>query len=254
MRKKVLAGNWKMHMGFAEGMELLTKIKEGLAGETPKCEVIIGTPFIHLAAASELVKDTPIKISAQNCSDREWGALTGEVCAGMIVSTGAKYVILGHSERRSFFNETPDLLRAKIDRAMSFGLSPIFCVGENLKEREAGEQLEVVRRQIEASLFEMPEDAFRRVIIAYEPIWAIGTGKVATMQQAEEMHAYIRKIVNERFGEEIAEDCSILYGGSCNPNNAKDIFANPDVDGGLIGGASLKSEDFLKLIEILGNK
>ena len=249
MRKKIVAGNWKMNMNLQEGVALATELKEALAAEKPNCEVIIGTPFIHLASVSELLKDSVVAVSAENCANKEKGAFTGEVSAAMVKSTGAEYVILGHSERREYYNETPEILKEKVDLALANGLKVIFCIGESLEEREANNQNEVVKAELEGSVFNLSAEDFAKIVIAYEPIWAIGTGKTATAEQAEEIHAYIRGCVAEKYGAEVAENTSILYGGSCKASNAPELFAKPDIDGGLIGGASLKCADFKGIID-----
>lgn len=213
------------------------------------CDVVIGTPFIHLASVVNSVDTTRIGVAAQNCADKESGAYTGEVSAAMVASTGAKYVILGHSERRAYYHETPELLKEKVKLALANGLTPIFCIGEVLEEREANKHFEVVKSQVEESLFELSPEDFSKIVLAYEPVWAIGTGKTATADQAQEIHAFIRKTLAGQYGQEIADNTSILYGGSCNAGNAKELFSNPDVDGGLIGGASLGVDKFMPIIE-----
>lgn len=249
MRKNIVAGNWKMNKTLQEGVALATELKEALTGAKPNCDVIIGTPFIHLAAVSELVKDSVIKVSAENCADKESGAYTGEVSAAMVKSTGAEYVIIGHSERRAYYHETYDILKEKVILALKNNLQPIFCIGEVKEEREANKQNEVVKAQLEGSVFNLSADEFGKVVLAYEPVWAIGTGLTATPEQAEEIHAYIRGLVSSKYGNDVAENCTILYGGSCNPGNAKELFSKTDVDGGLIGGASLKAPDFKAIID-----
>lgn len=249
MRKNIVAGNWKMNKNLQEGVALATELKNILADAKPNCEVIIGTPFIHLATVAELVKGSCIKVSAENCADKESGAYTGEVSAAMVASTGAEYCIIGHSERRAYYHETYEILREKVQLALAHGLKPIFCIGEVKEEREAGKQNEVVKAQLEGSLFNLSADDFGKIVLAYEPVWAIGTGLTATPEQAQEIHAYIRGLVAEKYGQEVAENCSILYGGSCKGSNAKGLFANPDIDGGLIGGASLKAADFKEIID-----
>ena len=214
----------------------------------PNCDVIICTPFIHLASVTPLVDAAKIGVGAENCADKESGAYTGEVSAAMVASTGAKYVILGHSERRAYYGETVAILEEKVKLALANGLTPIFCIGEVLEEREANKQNEVVAAQL-ASVFSLSAEDFSKIILAYEPVWAIGTGKTATAEQAQEIHAFIRSLIAEKYGKEIADNCSILYGGSCKPSNAKELFANPDVDGGLIGGAALKVSDFKGIID-----
>jgi len=249
MRKKIVAGNWKMNKTLQEGVALATELKDILATEKPNCEVIIGTPFIHLATVSELLKDSVIAVSAENCANKESGAYTGEVSAAMVKSTGAEYVILGHSERREYYNETPEILKEKVDLALANGLKVIFCIGESLAEREANKQEAVCKAELAGSVFHLTAEQWKNVVIAYEPIWAIGTGKTATAEQAEEIHAYIRSCVAEVYGAQIADETSILYGGSCKASNAPELFAKPDIDGGLIGGASLKAPDFKGIID-----
>jgi triosephosphate isomerase len=249
MRKNIVAGNWKMNKTLREGLALATELNEALKNKTINCDVIIAPPFIHLASVVNAIDTTTIGVSAQNCADKPEGAYTGEVSAKMVASTGAKYVIIGHSERRTYYHETPEILKEKVLLALANGLTPIFCIGEVLAEREAGRHFEVVKSQIEQSLFNLSKEEFGKLILAYEPVWAIGTGKTATAEQAQEMHAFIRKIITEKYGKDIAENLSILYGGSCNASNAKELFANPDVDGGLIGGASLSVDKFMPIIE-----
>lgn len=249
MRKNIVAGNWKMNKTLQEGIALAKELNEVLANERPNCDVIICTPFIHLASVTPLVDSAKIGVGAENCADKESGAYTGEVSAAMVASTGAKYVILGHSERRAYYHETPEILKEKVRLALANGLTPIFCVGEVLEEREAGKQNEVVYGQLAGSLFDLSAEEFSRLIIAYEPVWAIGTGKTATAAQAQEIHAYIRSVIADKYGRDVADNTSILYGGSCKASNARELFANPDVDGGLIGGASLKVADFKGIID-----
>lgn len=243
----MVAGNWKMNKNLQEGVALATELKEVV--KNPKCEVVIGTPFIHLATVAELLKGSPIKVAAENCADKEKGAFTGEVSAEMVKSTGAEYCILGHSERRAYYHETNDILREKVLLALANGLKPIFCIGEVKEEREAGRQNEVVKAQLEGSVFNLPAEEFGKLTLAYEPVWAIGTGLTATPAQAQEMHAFIRSLIAEKYGKQVAEDTTILYGGSCNEKNAAELFANPDVDGGLIGGASLVADKFKAIID-----
>ena len=249
MRKNIVAGNWKMNKTLQEGIALAKELNEALANEKPNCDVIICTPFIHLASVTPLVDAAKIGVGAENCADKASGAYTGEVSAEMVASTGAKYVILGHSERRAYYHETPEILKTKVELALANGLTPIFCIGEVLEEREAGKHFEVVDAQIKGSLFDLSAEDFAKIVLAYEPVWAIGTGKTATSDQAEEMLAYIRSIVAEKYGNEAAEETSILYGGSCKASNAPELFAKPNIDGGLIGGASLKAADFKGIID-----
>lgn len=248
MRKNIVAGNWKMNTTLQEGVALAKEINEALKGVETKCDVVIATPFIHLVSVVEAVDAARIGVGAENCADKAEGAYTGEVSAAMVASTGAKYVILGHSERRAYYHETAEILKEKVLLALANGLTPIFCVGEVLEEREANQHFDVVAAQIKDSLFNLSAEDFAKLVIAYEPVWAIGTGKTATADQAQEIHAFIRRTIAEKYGEEIAQNTSILYGGSCKPSNAGELFAKPDVDGGLIGGAALKADSFMGII------
>ena len=249
MRKKIVAGNWKMNMNLQDGIALAKELNETLKADKPNCGVVICTPFIHLASIAQFLDQNIIGLGAENCADKEKGAFTGEVSAEMVKSTGAQYVILGHSERREYYKETPEILKEKVLLAQKNDLKVIFCIGESLAEREAGKQNEVVKAELEGSVFNLSEEDFRKIVIAYEPIWAIGTGKTATAEQAEEIHAYIRSIIAEKYGQAVADDTTILYGGSCKASNAPELFAKPDIDGGLIGGASLKCADFKGIID-----
>jgi len=247
MRKNIVAGNWKMNNTLQEGLNLAKELQQTLDGKKVNCDVVICTPFIHLASIAGEI--TTLGLGAQNCADKASGAYTGEVSAAMVASTGAKYVILGHSERRAYYGETNAILKEKVMLALVNNLTPIFCIGEVLSEREAGKQNEVVETQIRESLFHLNSEDFGKIVLAYEPVWAIGTGVTATSEQAQEMHAFIRKILADKYGYDVANETSILYGGSCNAGNAKELFENPDVDGGLIGGASLSVDKFLPIIE-----
>ena len=249
MRKKIVAGNWKMNMKLQEGIALAKELNETLTAEKPNCGVVICTPFIHLASIAQFLNQDIIGLGAENCADKAKGAFTGEVSAEMVKSTGAQYVILGHSERREYYAETPEILKEKVLLALNNGLKVIFCIGESLEEREANKQNDVVKAELEGSVFNLTAEEFSNIVIAYEPIWAIGTGKTATAEQAEEIHAFIRSVVADKYGAEVAEATSILYGGSCKPSNARELFAKPDIDGGLIGGASLKAADFKGIID-----
>lgn len=249
MRKKIVAGNWKMNMNLQDGVALAKEINEALVADKPNCEVIICTPFIHLASVAGVLDSTVVGLGAENCADKAKGAYTGEVSAEMVKSTGAQYVILGHSERRQYYSETAEILKEKVDLALANGLKILFCCGETLEEREAEKQNKVVKAELEGSVFHLDAEAWKNIIIAYEPIWAIGTGKTATSDQAEEMLAYIRSTVAEKYGAEAAEETSILYGGSCKASNAPELFSKPNIDGGLIGGASLKCADFKGIID-----
>jgi len=251
MRKKIVAGNWKMNMELADGLKFAEAIDTYFKSKPSRAEVILCTPFIHLAGASEILKSGKVCLGAQNCSSETSGAYTGEVSAAMIKSTGAQYVIIGHSERRSYYHEDDKLLNKKTILAIASGLKVIFCCGEVQKERESEKHFEVVRKQIGDGLFNLPPDEFKNIVIAYEPVWAIGTGLTATPDQAQEIHNFIRGLISDKYGKEIAEDLTILYGGSCKPSNAIEIFSKPDVDGGLIGGASLKKEDFTAIVEAI---
>ena len=250
MAKKIVAGNWKMNKNLQEGVALAKELTEVV--KNPNCGVIICTPFIHLASVAEIVKGSAIELGAENCADKASGAYTGEVSAEMVKSTGAQYVILGHSERREYYKETPEILKEKVQLALANGLKVIFCIGESLAEREANKQNEVVKAELEGSVFNLTAEEWKNIVIAYEPIWAIGTGKTATADQAEEIHAYIRSCVAEVYGAEVAAETTILYGGSCKASNAPELFAKPDIDGGLIGGASLKAADFKGIIDAWG--
>lgn len=247
MRKKIVAGNWKMNKNLQEGVALAKELTEVV--KNPNCGVIICTPYIHLASVAEIVKGSAIELGAENCADKVSGAYTGEVSAEMVKSTGAEYVILGHSERREYYKETPEILKEKVQLALANGLKVIFCIGETLAEREANKQNEVVKAELAGSVFNLTAEEWKNIVIAYEPIWAIGTGKTATSEQAEEIHAYIRSTVAEVYGEAVADDTTILYGGSCKASNAPELFSKPDIDGGLIGGASLKAADFKGIID-----
>ena len=249
MRKKIVAGNWKMNKTLQEGLQLSSDLKELLKGKTVNCEVVVGTPYIHLSDVAKNLERTVVHVAAQNCANKESGAYTGEISAAMVASTGANHVILGHSERRAYYNETAELLKEKVELALANKLTPIFCVGEVLEEREAGKHFDVVAAQIKDSLFDLSKEDFSKLVVAYEPVWAIGTGKTASADQAQEIHAFIRKTIADKYGKEVADNTSILYGGSCNAGNAKELFSNPDVDGGLIGGASLEADKFLPIIE-----
>lgn len=244
MRKKIVAGNWKMNTLPLEGVELIRAIINELSEVANDVTLVVAPPFTHLSMVENEIKNCPIQLSAQNCSDRTEGAFTGEISAAMLSSIGCSYVILGHSERRKYYGEKNEVLVDKIKRALENSITPILCVGEKLEQRESGDHFNVVKQQVEEVLFHFSEDEISRMVIAYEPVWAIGTGKTATSDQAQEMHAFIRDLIAKRFGE-ISLEIPILYGGSANPSNAKDLFRMKDIDGGLIGTASLKAEDFI---------
>ena len=249
MRKKIVAGNWKRNLNLQDGVALATEINEAMTAEKPNCDVVICTPFIHLASVAKELNASLVGLGAENCADKEKGAYTGEVSAEMVKSTGAQYVILGHSERRQYYGETAEILKEKVLLALKNGLKVIFCCGETLEERESNRQNAVVKAELEGSVFNLSAEEWKNIILAYEPIWAIGTGKTATSDQAEEMLCYIRSIVAEKYGKEVAEETSILYGGSCKASNAPELFSKPNIDGGLIGGASLKAADFKGIID-----
>ena len=242
----MVAGNWKMNKTLQEGVELAQTLKNDV--KNPNCAVVIGTPFIHLATVAELLKGSPIKVAAENCADKDKGAFTGEVSAAMVASTGAEYCILGHSERRAYYHEDFEILKNKVELALANGLKVIFCIGEVKEERLENKQNEVVKAQLEGSVFHLSAEQWANITLAYEPVWAIGTGLTATPEQAQEIHAFIRGLVAEKFGKQVADDTTILYGGSCNEKNAAELFACPDIDGGLIGGAALVAEKFLAII------
>ncbi len=249
MRKKIVAGNWKMNMDYADGISLFSEIVNMVRDEkNGDQEAIICAPFIHLNSLAKL-GGTIVHIGAQNCHQNESGAYTGEISAKMIKSVGCSYVIIGHSERRQYFAETDALLAEKTKAALANGLTPIFCIGETLDERNNGDYFNVIKSQLTNAVFGLAAEDFSKVILAYEPVWAIGTGLTASSDQAQEVHAFIRSEIAAQFGSEIAEGISILYGGSCNPKNAAELFAQQDIDGGLIGGASLKSRDFTDIVK-----
>lgn len=247
MRSKIVVGNWKMNKTLEEGIQLAKEIQET---ELPSgVQVVVAPPFIHLAVLSRLFHEKgTIQLAAQNCHHESAGAYTGEISASMVSSTGARYVIIGHSERRQYQAESSGLLMKKVVLALENGLTPIFCLGENLDQRNANQHLETVKQQLKESVFQLSPNDFAKVILAYEPIWAIGTGQTATSHQAQGMHNFIRSEINKKYGKEVSESALILYGGSCNAQNAKELFSCLDVDGGLIGGASLKSADFTAII------
>ncbi|MCB0550596.1 MAG: triose-phosphate isomerase [Phaeodactylibacter sp.] len=245
-RKLIAAGNWKMNMDYNEGRDLAQAVASGL--QPSDVLVIMGTPYVHLKNISGIIKDiSNIKLAAQNCHQEENGAYTGEISAAMLKSCGVDFVILGHSERREYFGEADELIAKKIDIVLKYGMQPIYCCGEKLEVREAGKHEELVGEQVKTALYHLTKEQMQRVVIAYEPVWAIGTGKTATPQQAQDMHEYIRSLIRKKFGQEVADATTILYGGSVKPDNAQELFSQPDVDGGLVGGASLKAKDFLAI-------
>ena len=246
MRKKIVAGNWKMNTTLKDGMELAKAVEKLEKEKTSDALVIIAPPYTHLSKVKELIGN--VKLSSQNCASEASGAYTGEISPEMLTSTGVEYVIIGHSERRAIFGEDNELLNKKTKLALSSGLKPIFCCGELLEEREAGKLFDVIKEQVEVGLRDLSLEDISKVIVAYEPVWAIGTGVVASPAQAQEMHKFIRDLLVDLFNAQVADDMTILYGGSCKPSNAAELFTNPDVDGGLIGGAALKAEDFLAIV------
>lgn len=251
MRKYIVAGNWKMNTSVEEGKQLA----QNLVNHTPELasnqKVILTPPFLHLSTIDGIVKDSPLDLAAQNCHFENSGAFTGEISPKMLADFGLNYVILGHSERRTYFGETGEILKKKVDQALKNNLEVIFCIGESLEQRESGDFKAILLDQLKDAVFHLGEEAFKKVILAYEPVWAIGTGVTASAEQAEEVHAFIREELVKQYSTDLAEVTTILYGGSCKPSNANEIFAKPNVDGGLIGGAALKSEDFIGIIDAL---
>lgn len=249
MRRKIVAGNWKMNKGFSEAEDLIASITDALQEvELKNVDVIICPPAIYLEMATDIAEESVFAVGAQNVYPADSGAFTGEISPAMLADLEVEYCIVGHSERRKYFGESNEFLAQKVDALLKHEVVPIFCCGEVLPEREAGRHFEVVKQQLESSLFHLPAEDFLAVVIAYEPVWAIGTGVTATSEQAQEMHAFIRELVLKRYGTEAANEITILYGGSCNAKNAKELFSQPDVDGGLIGGASLKAEEFMAIV------
>ena len=251
MRKKIVAGNWKMNLDYEQGLSLFSEIvnmvKDEVVGNQ---EVVVCSPAIHLHSLRQLTNSKKVSVGAQNIYQAESGAYTGEVSAAQVRSTGAEYVILGHSERRAYFDETDEVLAEKVNVALKNSLKPIFCIGETKDQREAGEFFNVIQEQLEKGVFHLSASEFAKVVLAYEPVWAIGTGLTASPEQAQEVHAFIRNSIAKAYTDEVADATTILYGGSCNPTNAKELFSQTDIDGGLIGGASLKSRDFLDIVKV----
>ncbi|MEJ8597215.1 triose-phosphate isomerase [Riemerella anatipestifer] len=249
MRKNIVAGNWKMNKNFSEAKELMQQLSEYASTHTPNCKVMIAPPALYLTTAKDIFKNKEVEVYAQDISEHESGAYTGEISASMIASVNLDGSIIAHSERRQYHGETDSHANRKVKTLLDKGLTPIYCNGENLEERKSGKYLEVIKNQTQTALFTLSAEEIKKVVIAYEPVWAIGTGETATAEQAQEVHAFIRNMIAEKYGKEVAEEVSILYGGSVKPSNAKEIFSQPDVDGGLIGGAALNIEDFSKIIE-----
>jgi len=252
MRKKIIAGNWKMNKNLMESQYLISKLASGLGSKKLNCEVIVCPPFTSLSEVNTLIKNTPLKLGAQNLYFQESGAYTGEISGTMLKSVGCEYVIIGHSERRTIFNESDGLINKKIKAAFAAGLKPIFCIGETLEERISGKEKDILNKQLSGGLAEISMEQMKSLIIAYEPVWAIGTGKTATPEQAEEMHQFIRMYIKNDFNEETADNLIIQYGGSVKPENAKELLSQPDIDGALVGGACLNAESFISIIEAAG--
>jgi len=255
MRKNIIAGNWKMNLDHAAGLELfaeiLTLINDDVKGDQ---KVVVCPPYIHITSLTQLLKGNPtIAIGAQNCHHADSGAYTGEISASMLKSSGAEYVIIGHSERRAFFAEDDLVIAKKLDSVLKNKLSPIFCIGETLEQRNTGTHFGVIESQLKGAAFHLDEAQFKKLVLAYEPVWAIGTGLTAAPEQAQEVHAFIRSKVAEQYSHELANELTILYGGSCNPKNAAELFGQEDIDGGLIGGASLKARDFIDIIMVFNS-
>jgi len=252
MRKQIAAANWKMNLTYQQGEKLLDEILDAKIELTPNKQVVFAVPFPYLIMAkSEVAEENGYAIAAQNCSDKQSGAYTGEVSAEMLQSIGIGYCVIGHSERREYYLETNKMLADKVNLCLQYGITPIFCCGEALSVREKEEQNQFVQQQLEESLFHLAEEQIKQIVIAYEPIWAIGTGRTATTQQAQEMHQHLRSVLAGKYGKNVADEVSILYGGSVKANNAAELFACPDVDGGLVGGASLLAQDFIQIIKAL---
>lgn len=246
MRKKIVAGNWKMNLTVSEGVELIEELKKEISSGIKADELIVFPPFVHLTSIVDKAQNH-ILVGAQNCHQEEKGAFTGEISAHMLAASNIGHVLIGHSERRAYFNETNELLAKKVDAALNSSLTVVYCCGETLPEREENRHFEIIQAQLTEGLFHLTAEQMANVVIAYEPVWAIGTGKTASADQAQEVHAFIRQLVNDAYSTVIAQGISILYGGSCNPSNANELFSKPDVDGGLIGGASLKATDFTQI-------
>jgi triosephosphate isomerase (TIM) len=255
MRKKIVAGNWKMNLDYTSAMGLFSEVLNMINDEVHGAqEVVVCPPYLYIHSLVQLSKNNAkVGVGAQNCHEAASGAYTGEISAGMIQSVGARYVILGHSERRQYYGETNQTLAPKVDAALKVGLRPIFCIGETLEERNQNIHLDLIKAQLAEGVFHLSADDFSQIVIAYEPVWAIGTGVTATSDQAQEIHAFIRKEIATKYGAAVADDITVLYGGSCNAKNAPELFAQADIDGGLIGGASLKSRDFTDIVKVFNS-
>ena len=251
MRKKIVAGNWKMNLNVVESQLLVGELMLKLAEVDTNAKVIIAPAFVNLPIIDVAVENSSLVVAAQNMHHEEKGAYTGEVSADMLSSLGIDHVIIGHSERRAYFNEDNTILKTKVDKALAYDMNIIFCVGEQLEDRKSAKHFDVIKNQIEEALFHLEAYAYNFITIAYEPVWAIGTGETASPEQAQEMHAYIRSLLTEKYNESLADDISILYGGSVKPANAKELFSNTDVDGGLVGGAALNADDFVAIIKAI---
>lgn len=249
MRKNIVAGNWKMNKTFSEAEALMLQLLEYKKNNTTNCDVYIAPPSLYLTTAKNVFQNNEIGVFAQDISEYTSGAYTGELSVNMIKSVNAEGSLVAHSERRQYHNETDESAAVKVKSLLDAGLTPIYCNGETLDQRKSGQHFDVVKKQTETALFGLSADEVKKVVIAYEPVWAIGTGETATPEQAQEIHAYIRSLLADKYGKDVADEISILYGGSVKPDNAKEIFSQPDIDGGLIGGAALKIEDFSKIIE-----
>lgn len=251
MRKKIVAGNWKMNLNYKDALSLYNDLKGNAEKIKNNVQVIIAPPSVYLSEFAQ-VSNSKVALAAQNCNEHQSGAYTGEISVEMLSSLKIKYCLVGHSERRAYYGETNELLKQKVDVLLSQGITPIYCFGEELKDRENANHFDLVKTQLTEALFHLKEDEIKKVVLAYEPVWAIGTGVTASSDQAQEMHSYVRKILVEKYSQSVADEISILYGGSCKPTNAKELFSNPDVDGGLIGGAALKADSFISIIEAIG--
>ena len=249
MRKKVVAGNWKMNNDLSQSVNLISEIKNAVAGKELNVEIIICPPFTSLETASALVKDTNVKLGGQNMYFEDSGAYTGEISASMLKSVGCEFVILGHSERRAIFGESDEVINKKIKKALSAGLKPIFCIGETLEERESGVTNKIIEKQVRNGLTGISAEELESIIVAYEPVWAIGTGKTATPEQAQEVHKFIRNLIKELYSANSAENLTIQYGGSVKGDNAKSLLSQPDIDGALVGGACLNADSFFDIIK-----
>lgn len=249
MRKNIVAGNWKMNKDYVGAQQLMTQLLSYMNENNSNCEVYIAPPALYTIMAKDIFDNNKVEIYTQDMSEYESGAYTGEISAEMVKSVGANGSIIGHSERRQYHGETDSHCNRKVKLALDKGLTPIYCNGETLDQRKSGQHFDVVKNQTETALFTLSADEIKKVVIAYEPVWAIGTGETATPEQAQEIHKYIRGLIAAKYGQDVADEVSILYGGSVKPNNAREIFSQPDIDGGLIGGAALKIEDFSKIIE-----